>query len=400
MSVSSSTNTASPFGERAPSLVLAIASGLAVAYFGGFELSAALAALALTVSAIGLAIWGWQRERSRHEAQTAQIEASAHSALKDREEYTRELERLNIEVCPILARNVAASRELAEVNIASLSSRFSAMVQELAGVVDSSESSRLQSEFERFLDESQGALDQVVDSLRSLLDRTSSLVESVHGLSSDFTVLEDMATSVRSVADQINVLALNAAIEAARAGEHGRGFAVVADEVRKLAATSSEAGERIIDKITGISDGMNQTLQLVETSSALDDKTVDESQQTIGEVLAGMHRMMSEVGADAGNLRQSSENLRGEINDVLVSLQFQDRLNQILDHVQSSLGEMERTLRDVQTHDGQNRHQDTLQVDDLLKRMLDEYTTHEERQSHRSGTSAAPAAGGSDLTFF
>lgn len=382
-------------------LVLYVATTAAVAlYLGSFTVASLVLATLLVVSGVALSVWQARRERVRCDAHDAAVEQLAAEAVRDREGYTRELERLNIEICPILSRHVAASRDLAESNVASLSARFAAMVDQLGRVVDSSESTRLQREFEGFLDNSQHSLQEVVDSLRTLLQRESAMVERVKGLSDDIGTLDAMAASVRSVADQINVLALNAAIEAARAGEYGRGFAVVADEVRKLAATSASAGEQISNKIAGISDAMAQTLGLVETSSELDDRAIDSSQQTISEVLAGMHGLMGGMRVETGSLIDSSEQLRAEINEVLVSLQFQDRLNQILQHVQSSLDEMERTLRAVQAHDGQSRQQDMLQVDDLLQRMLAEYTTHEEKQRHGADRPLPASTAAPDLTFF
>ncbi|MDN5376254.1 MAG: hypothetical protein PWQ39_1294, partial [Thermacetogenium sp.] len=68
--------------------------------------------------------------------------------------------------------------------------------------------------------------------------------------------IDDVAKSIKEIANEIRMIGLNAAIEAARAGEYGRGFAVVADEVRKLAVNSKD----LADQVKTITVKVNETV--------------------------------------------------------------------------------------------------------------------------------------------
>ena len=239
-----------------------------------------------------------------------------------------------------------------------------------------------------------------MQSLESLLKRESDMVQQVQNLSAYTNDLEAKASTVRSVADQINVLALNAAIEAARAGEYGRGFAVVADEVRKLAASSATMGDEISTKIGEITEAMSHTLAIVESSAELDDQAVENAETAITNVLERIRNSMDTISNDAATLRGNSIEISDEISGVLVDLQFQDRMSQVLEHVSNSMERVETMLRDIQNGAEKDRRQDMIRVDDLVHQMIEEYSTEDELEQHHGHKATAPKDASSDLTFF
>ncbi|TKF22317.1 methyl-accepting chemotaxis protein [Vibrio genomosp. F6] len=95
------------------------------------------------------------------------------------------------------------------------------------------------------------------------IEQSQILIKTLESQSRD---IYSVITTIQGIAEQTNLLALNAAIEAARAGENGRGFAVVADEVRQLSHMTNDSTKQIESTISGLKDGVEQTVSLMQTS--------------------------------------------------------------------------------------------------------------------------------------
>jgi len=384
-------------------VLVGICGAVGALWFAQISFPSVITALLLVI--VSMALEWRENYRTRQILDNGIIwEQTRHKTSKTQlKEYIHELERVPLELFPIFHRNIDSSRQLAEESIVNLTERFSALVVQLNEVVNASRNTEMAdgSAIGSVFSESKDALNEVVRSLEELLNRQDVLLDQVKGLS-DYTVeLEGMAQGVRSVAEQINVLALNAAIEAARAGQHGRGFAVVADEVRKLAASSAGTGEQIGGKVREITESMNQTLQLAQNSKGFDDELVGKSEQSISHVLSMLEQTVNALNADAESLRTNSESISQEIGSLLVDLQFQDRMSQVLKHVMDSMERTEQSIRETAELQEDTRHANLLQVDKLLEKMLQEYSTLEEVQHHNSGTKQKQTvAAASDLTFF
>jgi len=96
-------------------------------------------------------------------------------------------------------------------------------------------------------------------------------VEAMGGIERSSSEISEIISVIDGIAFQTNLLALNAGVEAARAGDAGKGFAVVASEVRALAQRSAEAAKDVKDRITASSEQVEAGVEMVgETGKALE----------------------------------------------------------------------------------------------------------------------------------
>jgi methyl-accepting chemotaxis protein len=104
---------------------------------------------------------------------------------------------------------------------------------------------------------------------------------------------------------------------------------------------------------------------------------------------------------DAETLRSSSSEIRDEIFTVLTAFQFQDRVSQMLSHVEHNLNSLQGTVESA-TNAGAQRHANMINVDQTLSGMELNYTMPEELLNHqaKSAVSHQSAAQDNDLTFF
>lgn len=312
------------------------------------------------------------------------------------------------EVCqkavPIWSQQIESSRQQTEEAMIDLTQRFSGLANKLeeavsashqaAGDLGGTESKGMAA----VLSESQLQLNEVLSLMHSAQENRDAMLAEIKSLTAYTLELNTMALDVAKIASQTNLLALNAAIEAARAGEAGRGFAVVADEVRNLSRLSSETAQKMSDKVDTINAGIGRVSEIAESSAARDHVSVANSEQAIEQVLTRFRQATDSLAESASLLQSESTDIHHEISNVIISLQFQDRVSQILNQVRNNMEHLSNHLNDPEQ---QVRTSGPIMIDadSWLADMELTYATDEQRDIHH-GRSTKPTASSADITFF
>ena len=306
---------------------LGLAGAIATLAAGGWNWSTSILAGVLSAAGVGLGLLMVARQRA---------------LLTSFDDYLASQLQFSEKVAPIWSGHIESSREQMESAVTQLSQRFSGIVDKLDEAVHASglatesiedNGSGLVAVFAS----SQQKLGAVVASQQAAMTGMVSMLEKVQGLDRFIEELKDMAADVAKIAQQTNLLALNAAIEAARAGEMGRGFAVVAKEFRMLSTQSGETGRRIAEKVALISAAIIATCSAVRESVKQENGAMETAQTSIGTVLADFKNITDALQHSSLLLKNESIGIKSEVGAALVQLQFQDRVSQILNHVNDNI---------------------------------------------------------------
>jgi methyl-accepting chemotaxis protein len=280
---------------------------------------------------------------------------------------------------PVWARQLGTSREQMERAVVGVTRRFSAIVERLQNSVRVSEAAVGDSTLGAgaLIDRSRAELFGVVDALNEMRTARDALASEIRELGRFTEELRQMASAIEVIAFQTNILALNAAIEAAHAGDSGKGFAIVAQEVGNLSKASRDTGKKIASKLDALGSALSKLTDASEEASARDLKSAEKSAALIDSVVRRFSEMTERLTDSAERMREEGRGISTEIAEAIVHLQFQDRIGQIMSHIEQGM-----TGLAAQMQSGSGDAHTTASAAEYLEKMARTYTTDEERRIH------------------
>ncbi|WP_230409774.1 methyl-accepting chemotaxis protein [Undibacterium fentianense] len=298
-------------------------------------------------------------------------------------------------VLPVWQNHVVSVKDKTEDAVAELIHSFSSIIEQFDaagfGAQYDNQESASHTATMHLLKLCRDELQPVIEHLDTMINNKNDLLEAIAGLAASTADLKDMAHSVGTIAAQTNLLAINASIEAARAGVHGRGFAVVAGEVRRLSLISSETGQTITGRVNEITSVVKETLKSARKANDQDREILFRS----GNVVKAVLGHVESLGNAAEVMRSQGEVIRNEVENLLVTLQYQDRVSQMLNVLDRDIGKLLSII---------NQQQGIPSTAEWLNELEQYYTMNDQHinqaQSRAGGTTPQHQEPESDITFF
>lgn len=189
-----------------------------------------------------------------------------------------------------------------------------------------------------------------VSSIEQMSSKSNEVVGSLNILSTKISAIRKLLDEVDSISEQTNLLALNAAIEAARAGEVGRGFSVVADEVRNLSQRSGEFSRLIRKEFNEASDAMALAGDQIGVMASMDIDMSLNSQDKIQNMMQEISDFNTEMESKLREVAVASEKVNGEVSVAIRTMQYEDMATQLLGEISDRVGLVRELISGLYTN--------------------------------------------------
>jgi methyl-accepting chemotaxis protein len=221
----------------------------------------------------------------------------------------------------------------------------SRLLLDQARVAESTDEARILAEQAREkLGQGRAAIEDTINIFSGLTDLVVRLGERMAGFADAMSRVQNVSSSIESIASKTNMLALNATIEAARAGEAGRSFAVVAAEVKKLAHDTRAATSEIaatIASLTREAAAVTSEIEIGVDRSRVAQSglaTITGTVRDVADIVAMVDRQTDGIAQSTAMIQQSVDSVKGGLSSFATDAR--DNGGELL-QVQSRLARLE-----------------------------------------------------------
>lgn len=259
----------------------------------------------------------------------------------------------------------------------------------------------------RILEES---LEEVTERILVLSKQGVSLIYSLDEILEEIDELQSCITEIEAINRQTRLLSLNAQIEAGRAGDAGAGFQVVSTEMHTLSRRIDALSEKMRGSTGIVTRSIKEVIASIRTEyeelseiGAMDLTQQIDAKEHLEILLNALVARNGQIQGVLGHSTDTARRISDEIREVVMAMQFQDRMKQRTDAVVKAFDAVAQFL---------DEHPDLLADDsgcDTLKQnILDSITLSDVRREfgqrfgvEDDGPSASPSGDGDlDIELF
>ncbi len=255
----------------------------------------------------------------------------------------------------------------------------------------------------------QQSLQEVTERILILSKQGVSLIYSLDEILDEIQEVNSCIGEIEAINKQTRLLSLNAQIEAARAGSAGAGFEIVSTEMHELSRRIDSLSGRMRESISKVTASIQEVIDSIRTEyqdlseiGAMDLTSQIDAKEHLEILLNALISRNETIQGTLGDSQEISQRIGDEIREVVVAMQFQDRMRQRSDAIVAAFAEVSKFMMD---------HPDLVVDDercqDLTTAILDTISLSEVRQTfvqnlagEETEASAPPPASTSSIELF
>lgn len=252
-----------------------------------------------------------------------------------------------------LAQHVHETAEDLQLSVLEISTAFGGMASRVRETVEAAHSgltSNIGLNTDDTIYEIRAVLGSLLSAVHESTDSSQQLSERIQQLEQVLAEVNTSLRQVETIAEEARIVGLNGRLEAARAGTHGAAFNVVANETKNLGVHAAETSASIRRQVEQLNRSLNQVSTELRQRISIDAESARDSEVKVTNLLDQLGFLHHGLTSSLQRTESLSEAVSRDITKSVMALQFQDRVNQRLDHVVEALQALKENLtpfRDV-----------------------------------------------------
>ena len=246
-----------------------------------------------------------------------------------------------------LAKHVHETAEDLQHSVLEISTGFGGMAARVRETVETAHSGLASDSglnTDNTIHEIRAVLGSLLSAVQESTNSSQQLSERLQKLEQTLGEVNASLRQVETIAEEARIVGLNGRLEAARAGSHGAAFNVVANETKNLGVHAAETSASIRKQVEQLNRSLHQVSTELRERISIDAASALDSQVKVTNLLDQLGVMHHGLTTSLQRTESLSEGVSRDITKSIMALQFQDRVNQRLDHVVEALQALKENL--------------------------------------------------------